>query len=76
MNTTTLTVECSAKTTRGQWIALPEGAEVQASAQECIAAMNAAPSRSGTVKFMVRCPRAKNPAPYEIDISDLWLAVR
>lgn len=74
MDTTKLTVECSAKTVAGKFVTLPEGAEVQGSKNEIVAALNSA-GQARSVRMMVRCPRAKNPAPYDVDVSDLWLAV-
>lgn len=74
MDTTKLVVECSAKTVTGKFVTLPEGAEVQGSKREIVAAMNNA-GQARSVRMMVRCPKAKNPAPYDIDLSDLWLAV-
>jgi hypothetical protein len=73
MTTTTIHIECSAKTNTGRFVTLPEGTEIQASPREIMDLLNG--QASNDIRLMARCPRAKNPAPYEIDASDLRLAV-
>lgn len=72
MTTTTIHIECRAKTNTGKFVTLPKGTEIQASFQEIMDALTAG---GNDIRLMARCPGAKNPAPYEIDASDLWLAV-
>lgn len=56
----------------GKPVSLPEGAEVQMS----VAALKQELKSGAThIKLMVRCPGAKNAAPYMVDASDLWLMV-
>lgn len=73
MKTTILKVECGAKTKTGKFAELPKGTEVQASPQEIMDPINV--PGVNDVSLLARCPRAKNPAPYTIDASDLRLAI-
>lgn len=72
MKTMTLTAECGALTMTDRPVALPVGAELQMTRDELKAQLQ---SREPYLKLMVRCPGAKNPAPYMVDASDLWLEV-
>lgn len=74
MSMSKLIVECGAVTKHGRIVALPEGTEVPITSTEAYhwAARN--PGKND-VELMCRCPGAKNPAPYFVDVSDLLLAL-
>jgi hypothetical protein len=69
-----LMTECSATTKHGKSVGLPEGTEVDVTRAD-ISSYTAANPSATAMDLMARCPGAKNPAPYSVDISDLWLAV-
>lgn len=73
-DTIRLAVECSAATKSGKFVTLPAGTEVHGSASSIREAI----SVPELVEFecMARSPKAKSPAFYRIDASDLWLALQ
>lgn len=77
MDTTTLTEEIPAFTLFDRLVTLPAGAEIQMSAeavQELKRTLDAA-GKMPVAQIMVRCPGAKNPAPYTVSTDRLALAV-
>lgn len=74
MSMSKLVVECGAKTKHGRIVALPEGTEVPITIIEAYHWAGERPHESW-MELMCRCPGAKNPAPYFVDVSDLLLAL-
>jgi len=74
MSMSKLIVECGAVTKHGRPVALPEGTEVPITSVEAYRWAAEHP-RDNYMDLMCRCPGAKNPAPYRVDVSDLLLAL-